>query len=114
MAIDWEKNTGIDLNMTITNATLSHNFSNFMCCFQSMAVIMYSTIALTVGENRSKENNISTQLLILKMDFPFRADTQIVYGFMMVVQFLYLLFSAIILGMINAFVIVLVRKLLLF
>ncbi|XP_026823983.1 odorant receptor 13a isoform X2 [Ooceraea biroi] len=111
MAIDWKKNSGIDFNMIISNATLSHNFSNFVFSFHSIAVIVYSISVLTVSTSDYEGTDISMRPLILKMNFPFHSDTQLIYAIMLIAQFLYLLLCSIGVSTLNALLIVLILHL---
>jgi len=110
MAVDWKENSGTDFNITLNNATLSHNFSTLVLSFHTIAVIMYS-ISIFISAGDHEETDISVRPLILKMNFPFRSDSPLIYGIIIVAQFLYLLFCSIGVGTLNALLIILVSEL---
>jgi len=110
MAVDWKKNSGTDFNVTLNNAILSHNFSTLVLSFHTIAVIVY-TISVLVSTGDHEETDISMRPLILKMSFPFRSDSPLIYGIMLVAQFLYLLFCSIGVSTLNTLLIALVSEL---
>lgn len=114
MATDWKDNDCVDLDTTLNNATLSHNFSNFVFGSHLIAAVLYSLSVLTVSTKNYEGVDISMRPLILKMTIPFRSDTQLMYGITLVIQFFYLVICTMGVSMLNVLLIVLVSKLKLF
>ncbi|XP_072750605.1 odorant receptor Or1-like [Anoplolepis gracilipes] len=105
MAIDWKNRNVDEVSMISTtyNANLSRRFNNGTVILYALTVIISSNVSSVFISDRNDEqaSNTSTRLLIMNMDLPFDLNRTLIYGLILIIQFIHLMLCANINGLLN-------------
>lgn len=109
MAEDWNEfaSTRSKMQLMISKANLSHRFSKFSIGAYSLMLFLFGASNMIAQRSAGFEQPEEKQLII-KMKLPSECSVSPLYEIVMLVQFLLQFTSALVAGMLNAFIVTLV------
>ncbi|KAL0111047.1 hypothetical protein PUN28_012799 [Cardiocondyla obscurior] len=111
MTEDWNQCASIRSKMQpmISKAILSHRFSKCSIVAYSIVLLLFATGNIIAQKNAANSGQtVEEKSFIIKMKLPSECNTSPFYEIVMIMQFLLQLTSALVAGMLNAFIVTLI------
>lgn len=108
MAEDWSKSTRSELQPMISKAILSHRISKCTIGAYTFVLILFAGGGMISQKSMDSEQLVEEKQFIVKMKLPPECSVSPLYEIVMITQFLLQCTSALVAGMLNAFLITLV------
>lgn len=108
MAEDWDKSVRSKMQPMINKAILSHRFSKCSIGAYTVVLILFAGSSMIAHKSMVSDQLVEEKQFIVKMKLPPECSASPFYEIVMITQFVLQFTSALVAGMLNAFIVTLV------